>query len=115
MKVTSKLKNNSSPWSINLRPKVNDVVSIGGNYFQNTSGKNSDPTSVQTDWTFVGKEDSLPKTFVKYGQRIVFKIEANTNNSLQEVGDFCQGFVEGQFISADYLGPDEELLTSYDI
>ena len=114
MKITSKLKNNSSPWSVNLRPKVNDVVSVEGNYFQNTTGRNSDPDSVQTDWTFVGKEDKT-KMIVKYGERIVFKISTNLNNSIQEVGDFCQGFVEGQFINADYLGPDENLLTSYDI
>lgn len=115
MKISLKLKNNSSPWSINLRPKVNEVVSLNGNYFQNTTGKNSNPDSVQTDWTFVGKEEKTSKTFIKYGKRIVFKAAGNPNESIQEIGDFCQGFVEGQFINADYLGPDEDLLTSYNI
>ena len=31
------------------------------------------------------------------------------------IGDYCIGFVEGQFISADYLGPNKKSLTSYNI
>ena len=30
-------------------------------------------------------------------------------------GDWCIGFVEGQFINAEYLGPDKKFLTSYNI
>lgn len=30
-------------------------------------------------------------------------------------GDWCVGFVEGQFINAEYLGPDKTLLTSFNI
>lgn len=30
-------------------------------------------------------------------------------------GDWCIGFVEGEFINAEYLGPDKALLTSFNI
>lgn len=39
----------------------------------------------------------------------------NTTNSEPNVGDWCIGFVEDQFINATYLGPDKNLLTSFDI
>lgn len=37
------------------------------------------------------------------------------DNKLPNVGDWCIGFVEGQFINATYLGGNPLLLTSYDI
>lgn len=52
---------------------------------------------------------------IKYSNLIVFKIEENLNEEQQEVGDFCIGFVEGQFINANYLGGNQLLLTSYNI
>lgn len=50
-----------------------------------------------------------------YGELQVFKIAANLDNTTQESGDLCIGFVENQFINAPYLGGDKTLLTSYDI
>lgn len=45
----------------------------------------------------------------------IFKVPGNDNNGILETGDYCIGFVEGQFINANYLGGDISLLTSYDI
>ena len=36
-------------------------------------------------------------------------------NKEPNIGDWCIGFVEGQFINAEYLGPNKLLLTSYNI
>ena len=36
-------------------------------------------------------------------------------NKEPNIGDWCVGFVEGQFINAEYLGPDKKFLTSYNI
>jgi len=45
----------------------------------------------------------------------VFKAPSNTSNGTLESGDYCQGFVAGQFINANYLGGDITLLASFDI
>lgn len=44
---------------------------------------------------------------------LVFKVALNIDNTKKEVGDFCMGIVEGQFINANYIGGDETLLASY--
>lgn len=49
------------------------------------------------------------------GHLQIFKVPGNTNNEILEPGDYCIGFVEGQFINADYLGGDKNLLASYNI
>ena len=36
-------------------------------------------------------------------------------NKEPNIGDWCVGFVEGQFINAEYLGPDKAFLTSFNI
>lgn len=36
-------------------------------------------------------------------------------NKEPNIGDWCIGFVEGEFINAEYLGPDKTLLTSFNI
>lgn len=36
-------------------------------------------------------------------------------NKEPNIGDWCIGFVEGQFINAEYLGPDKTLLISFNI
>lgn len=51
----------------------------------------------------------------RYGELQVFKIAGNPDNTTQEAGDWCIGFVENQFINAPYLGGDKILLASYDI
>lgn len=50
-----------------------------------------------------------------YGELQVFKIAGNLDNTTQEAGDWCIGFVENQFINAPYLAGDKTLLASYDI
>ena len=36
-------------------------------------------------------------------------------NKEPNIGDYCIGFVENQFINAEYLGPNKLLLTSFNI
>lgn len=60
-------------------------------------------------------EESMQEKIVKIGEMLVFKKLPNTNNLIIEPGDYCIGFVEGQFISANYLGGDKTLLSSFDI
>ena len=45
----------------------------------------------------------------------VFKAPSNTTNGTLEAGDYCQGFVAGQFINANYITGDITLLASFDI
>ena len=52
---------------------------------------------------------------IKPGELTVYKVLPNVDNTTLEVGDFVQGFVEEQFISADYLGGNPQLLESYGI
>ncbi len=52
---------------------------------------------------------------VKPDELLIFKVSGNLNNALLEIGDYCIGFVEGQFINANYTGGDRSLLTSFGI
>jgi len=52
---------------------------------------------------------------IPHGKRLVFEKEGKINPGTLAEGDFCMGFVENQFINADYLGGDENSLTSYDV
>jgi hypothetical protein len=49
------------------------------------------------------------------GELQIFKVAPNTNVNALEVGDYCLGFVEGQFINANYLGGNIALLSSFNI
>jgi len=49
------------------------------------------------------------------GELQIFKVPGNTNNEILEAGDYCIGFVEGQFINANYISGDRTLLASFDI
>jgi hypothetical protein len=50
-----------------------------------------------------------------FGELQIFKIKGNINLEILEAGDWCIGFVEGQFINATYLGDDVNFLSSFDI
>lgn len=110
--IQVKTTSRNRQWSINLRNRVGDPVQFENKTWVNKTGKNSQP-GVGYDFELL-KSDALTNIF-PYGVLIIFKLEANLDNSTQEVGDFCQGFVEGQFINANYLGGNKSLLTSYDI
>lgn len=49
------------------------------------------------------------------GELQIFKLPGNLDAANLEVGDYCIGFVEGQFINANYLGGNIALLASFDI
>ena len=52
------------------------------------------------------------------GQLQVFRkpgTPPDPTNKEPNSGDWCIGFVEGQFINAEYSGPDKTLLTSFNI
>lgn len=53
--------------------------------------------------------------FIPYGELQVFEKEGKTTPGTLAPGDYCQGYVEGEFINANYLGGDPEVLASYDI
>ncbi|QYS86296.1 hypothetical protein JJC03_15425 [Flavobacterium oreochromis] len=52
---------------------------------------------------------------IKPGEFTIYKVLPNHDNTTLEVGDFVQGFVEGQFIQGNYLGGSPQLLESYGI
>lgn len=110
--IQVKTTSRNRQWSINLRNRVGDPVQFENKTWINKTGRNSQP-GVGYDFELL--KSDVPVSIKKYGTMLVFKIETNLNELEQEVGDFCQGFVEGQFISADYLGGNKSLLTSYDI
>lgn len=49
MQLNPKIKNQSLIWSLLLKVRVGTVVNAGGNYYYNTSGKNSAVTDA-TNW-----------------------------------------------------------------
>lgn len=52
------------------------------------------------------------------GELQVFKVrnpEDVEYTEQQQAGDYCIGFVQGQFINANFLGGDKSLLSSYNI
>jgi hypothetical protein len=51
------ITNSSSAWTINQRYKVNDVVTQGGNVYQNKTGANSEP-SLLIDWILISNSSS---------------------------------------------------------
>lgn len=55
MILTAKLRNNSTPWSANLRPRVSDVVSNGGVYYANVAGYNGTITDTAI-WFPIGAQ-----------------------------------------------------------
>lgn len=59
--------------------------------------------------------DKKTSKIYRYGELQVFKIAGNNDDTTQEVGDWCIGFVQDQFINAPYLGGDKTLLASYNI
>ena len=56
-KVT--LVNSNQVWNAKRRYKINEVVSYVNIIYQNSTGKNSDPT-LGTDWQVVKKQDVVP-------------------------------------------------------
>jgi hypothetical protein len=76
---------------------------------------------VVTSWSISGDSVSDPATdqtvsnIYAIGELQIFKIAPNTNNKILEVGDYCIGAVEGQFINANYLGGNPTLLSSFNI
>ena len=52
---------------------------------------------------------------VKPDELLIFKVSGNINNALLENGDYCMGFVEGQFINANYNGGDPTELSSFEM
>ena len=53
--------------------------------------------------------------FIPYGELLVFEKEGKTTPGTLAAGDYCQGYVEGELINANYLGGDPAVLASYDI
>ena len=58
------------------------------------------------------------KQIYENGQLQIFRkpgTPPDPTNKEPNIGDWCIGFVEGQFINAEYSGPDKTLLTSFNI
>ena len=58
------------------------------------------------------------KQIYENGQLQIFRkpgTPPDPTNKEPNPGDYCIGFVENQFINAEYLGPDKKFLTSYNI
>ena len=69
---------------------------------------------------YIGTAETLSYQSKIYenGQLQVFRkpgTPPDPTNPDPNIGDWCIGFVEGQFINAEYLGPDKTLLTSFNI
>ena len=69
---------------------------------------------------YIGTAETLSYQSKIYenGQLQVFRkpgTPPDPTNKEPNIGDWCIGFVEGQFINAEYLGPDKTLLISFNI
>lgn len=82
---------------------------------------NSDLVNTKLDkGNYIGTAETLSYQSKIYenGQLQVFRkpgTPPDPTNKEPNIGDWCVGFVEGQFINAEYLGPDKTLLTSFNI
>ena len=70
--------------------------------------------------SYIGTAETLSYQSKIYenGQLQIFRKPGtlpDPTNKEPNSGDWCVGFVEGQFINAEYLGPDKTLLTSFNI
>ena len=103
MKTTTKVKNNQTNWHKKFRPRVGDVVLANGNFFQNTSGINSNPQiGPQKDWVYIGTLN----TFRQSNLNIASKKPGNVGMKI-EVGDIVYGMLDdaSTFIAfGRYLG-----------
>lgn len=62
------------------------------------------------------ESSSLQSKVYENGELQIFRkpgTPIDLTNKEPNIGDYCIGFVEGQFINTNYLGPDKTLLTSY--
>jgi hypothetical protein len=67
------------------------------------------------NWLNENKVTNTRAKIYAFGELEIFKVSGNTNLGALETGDYCRGFVEGEFINANYLGGDKTLLASFDI
>ena len=112
MKITTKIKNNSTTWNANLRPRVGDVVDLQGNFFQNVSGINSDP-NLGVDWLFTGSTITLNQGNLKIISKGVFNFFPNI-----QVGDIVCGMLDdnitfipfGKYLGDNNLGGIQNVL-----
>jgi len=51
---------------------------------------------------------------IQTGQKQIFKVLPNVDNTRLEVGDYVVGIIEDYFLQGVYEGPDENLISSYD-
>lgn len=82
---------------------------------------NSDLVNTKLDkGSYIGTAETLSYQSKIYenGQLQIFRKPGtlpDPTNKEPNSGDWCIGFVEGEFINAEYLGPDKALLTSFNI
>ena len=70
------------------------------------------------NYTGTAETLSYQSKIYENGQLQIFRkpgTPPDPTNKEPNSGDWCVGFVEGQFINAEYLGPDKTLLTSFNI
>ena len=70
------------------------------------------------NYTGTAETLSYQSKIYENGQLQVFRkpgTPPDPTNKEPNIGDWCIGFVEGQFINAEYSGPDKTLLTSFNI
>lgn len=53
------------------------------------------------------------KLIIPLGTLLVFKVPANTDKKIKEVGDYCMGLVGNEFVNGNWNGGDENLPESY--
>lgn len=87
---------------------------------ENILAEKADAEALENHLTDAVAHDTLfaKAKIYENGELQIFRKPGTTpdpTNSEPNNGDYCIGFVEGQFISADYLGDDKTLLTSFNI
>lgn len=90
MEIAVKIKNSSTNWNENLRPRVGQVVQHNGNYFQNTNGRNHIPQIGEDNgWVYIGLVNPINQTNLK----IISKAEGNTGPNIEN-GDVACGLLD---------------------
>ena len=107
--ATNLLFHNTETKEVSSMPK-NFIKEILKDYFDEKLDKGN----------YIGTAETLSYQSKIYenGQLQIFRkpgTPPDPTNKEPNVGDWCIGFVENQFINAEYLGPNKLLLTSYNI
>lgn len=113
--LQSKTTSRTQAWSVNLRPKVNEIVTHNSQTWVNVTGMNTEPSDTSTDWLQIGGGGAAASNL-----QAVTDEGATTNNgiTITDTGEALRFMTTGEqdkYIEFDGGGDDFRLMhTTFD-